>query len=309
MSALQLAISPLTWTNDDMSALGGEIPLETCLSEMAQAGFSGTELGTKYPRSAATLLPLLAAHGLQLASGWCSGHLVHNQPEAEWQAIAPHVALLQATGVRAMVYGEVSNTVHGNIQTPLSSRVQLDGAALKAYGARLSALAERLQAETGMRLAFHHHVGTIIESSEDILRLLDCTSDSVGLTFDTGHARFGGSDPLALLKACAGRVAHVHVKDVRPTVIAATRERNDSFLNAVLEGAFTVPGDGAIDFAGVLAALQVADYSGWLVVEAEQDPAKAHPLTYARLAHHNISSYLQALGYTEAGGVWQAQRP
>ena len=306
MSALQLAISPLTWTNDDMSALGGEIPLSTCLSEMALAGFTGTELGTKYPRDAATLLPVLAAHGLRLASGWCSGHLVQRDAEAEWQAIAPHVALLQAAGVRAMVFGEVSNTVHGNIQTPLSERVQLDAAGMQRYGARLSALAERLLAETGMRLAFHHHVGTIIETGDDILRLLDCTSEAVGLTFDTGHARFGGADPLALLKACAPRVAHVHLKDVRPPVIAATREGNDSFLNAVLAGAFTVPGDGVIDFASVLATLKAADYSGWVVVEAEQDPAKANPLTYARLAHRNISAYLHQLGYTATGGVWQA---
>ena len=306
MSALQLAISPLTWTNDDMSALGGAIPLETCLSEMALAGFTGTELGTKYPRDAATLLPLLAQHGLKLASGWCSGNLVKQDVEAEWRAIAPHVALLQAAGVRAMVYGEVSNTVHGNIQTPLSQRVCLDDAAMQRYGARLTALGDRLLAETGMRIAFHHHVGTIIETRDDILRLLACTGDSVGLTFDTGHATFGGSDPLALLKACVHRVAHVHVKDVRPPVIAHTRATNDSFLNAVLAGAFTVPGDGVIDFAGVLNCLKAADYSGWVVVEAEQDPAKAHPLTYARLAHRNIASYLTHNGYREAAGVWQA---
>ncbi len=306
MSALQLAISPLTWTNDDMSALGGGIPLQTCLSEMALAGFTGTELGTKYPRDAATLLPLLAQHGLKLASGWCSGNLVKQDVEAEWRAIAPHVALLQAAGVRAMVYGEVSNTVHGNIQTPLSQRVCLDDAAMQRYGARLTALGDRLLAETGMRIAFHHHVGTIIETRDDILRLLACTGESVGLTFDTGHATFGGADPLALLQACVQRVAHVHVKDVRPPVIAHTRATDDSFLNAVLAGAFTVPGDGVIDFAGVLACLKAADYSGWVVVEAEQDPAKAHPLTYARLAHQNISKVLTHIGYREAAGVWQA---
>lgn len=306
MSTLQLAISPLTWTNDDMSQLGGEIPLSTCLSEMALAGFTGSELGTKYPRDAATLLPLLAAHGLQLASGWCSGNLVERDAEAEWRAIAPHVALLQAAGVRAMVYGEVSNTVHGNIATPLSRRVQLDDADLQRYGARLTTLADRLQAEAGMRLAFHHHVGTIIETGDDILRLLACTGDSVGLTFDTGHASFGGSDPLGLLQACVKRVAHVHLKDVRPPVIANTRTTDDSFLNAVLGGAFTVPGDGVIDFASVLGCLKAADYSGWVVVEAEQDPAKAHPLTYARMAHRNIAAYLAQMGYAESAGVWQA---
>lgn len=305
MSTLQLAISPLTWTNDDMSALGGNVPLETCLSEMALAGFTGTELGTKYPRDAATLLPLLARHGLQLASGWCSGNLVHQDAEAEWRAIAPHVALLQAAGVRAMVYGEVSNTVHGNIQTPLSQRVRLDDAAMQRYGERLTTLANRLQAEAGIRLAFHHHVGTIIETENDILQLVAHTGDSVGLTFDTGHARFGGADPLALLKACAHRVAHVHLKDVRPTVIDHTHATNASFLNAVLAGAFTVPGDGVIDFGAVLDCLKVGNYSGWVVVEAEQDPAKAHPLTYARMAHRNVSAYLEQMGFRQTAGVWK----
>jgi inosose dehydratase len=306
MSVLQLAISPLTWTNDDMSDLGGTIPLETCLSEMALAGFTGTELGTKYPRDAATLLPILAQHGLKLASGWCSGNLVAQDAEAEWKAIAPHVALLQAAGVKAMVYGEVSNTVHGNIQTPLSQRVRLDDAGMQRYGERITVLADRLMAEAGIRLAFHHHVGTIIETEDDILRLVAHTGNNVGLTFDTGHARFGGADPLGLLKACVHRVAHVHLKDVRPPVIAHTRESNASFLNAVLEGAFTVPGDGVIDFAGVLACLKAAQYEGWVVVEAEQDPAKAHPLTYAQMAHRNISAYLNGMGYAQTGGVWKA---
>jgi inosose dehydratase len=306
MSSLQLAISPLTWTNDDMSALGGDITLDTCLSEMALAGFTGTELGTKYPRDAATLLPLLSQHGLKLASGWCSGNLVQQDAETEWRAIAPHVALLQAAGVRAMVYGEVSNTVHGNIQTPLSKRVHLDDEAMQRYGERLTTLADRLMAEAGIRLAFHHHVGTIIETEDDILRLVTHTGNNVGLTFDTGHARFGGADPLGLLKACVHRVAHVHLKDVRPPVIAHTRETNDSFLNAVLAGAFTVPGDGVIDFAAVLGCLKAANYSGWVVVEAEQDPAKAHPLTYAQMAHRNISAYLTGMDYKLSAGVWNA---
>lgn len=305
MSTLHLAISPLTWTNDDMAALGGHVPLETCLSEMALSGFTGTELGTKYPRDASILLPLLARHGLRLASGWCSGNLAHQDPETEWRAIAPHVALLQAAGVRAMVYGEVSNTVHGNIQTPLSQRVRLDDVAMQRYGERLTTLSDRLLAETGIRLAFHHHVGTIIETEDDILRLVANTGDSVGLTFDTGHARFGGADPLGLLKACAHRVAHVHLKDVRPTVIDQTRAANASFLSAVLAGAFTVPGDGAIDFAAVLACLQAVNYSGWVVVEAEQDPAKAHPLTYAQMAHRNVSVYLAHMGYRQTAGAWK----
>lgn len=306
MSTIQLAISPLTWSNDDMPELGGEIALATCLSQMRQAGFTGTELGAKYPREAAVLLPLLEQHGLRLASGWCSGNLMRQDVDAEWQAIAPHVALLRAAGVKAMVYGEVSNTVHGDIRRPLSARVRLTDDEFKRYGARLTALAQRLLSEHGIRLAFHHHVGTIVETQHDIARLLEHTGDAVGLTFDSGHAAFGGTDPATLLRDCAARVAHVHFKDVRPAVIGATRAQDRSFLNAVLEGAFTVPGDGVIDFPALVALLKQAGYEGWIVVEAEQDPAKAHPLTYARMAQANVCGYLAAAGYAGHDGTWQA---
>lgn len=305
MSTLQVAISPLTWSNDDLPALGGEIPLETCLAEMRLAGFTGSELGAKYPRDPQVLLPLLRTHGLQLASGWCSGNLMRNDVETEWRAIAPHVALMQAAGVKAMVYGEVSNTVHGTIAAPLSTRVQLTVEQLQRYGKRLTALAERLLAQTGIRLAFHHHMGTMVETPADILGLLASTGDAVGLTFDTGHVTFGGGDPLSLLRQCAARVVHVHLKDVRLPVLQATRAQDRSFLAAVLDGAFTVPGDGSVDFPAVLACLRSRDYSGWVVVEAEQDPAKAHPLTYARMAHDYIARQLAATGYTVDGGVWR----
>lgn len=305
MSQIQLAISPLTWSNDDMPALGGEISLETCLTEMRMAGFVGTELGAKYPREPAVLLPILQTHGLQLASGWCSGNLMRHDPETEWQAIAPHVALLKTAGVKAMVYGEVSNTVHGNIGTPLSKRVLLTDAEFKQYGERLTALADRLLSEAGIRLAFHHHVGTIIETQSDIMRLLECTGSAVGLTFDSGHATFGGADAVEVLRAVAPRVAHVHFKDVRPAVLRDTRTSDKSFLTSVLDGAFTVPGDGVIDFASMVTILKAAGYAGWVVVEAEQDPARAHPLTYARLAHRNIAHFLTQAGYTLHGTRWQ----
>jgi inosose dehydratase len=306
MSKIQLAISPLTWSNDDMPALGGDIALDTCLSEMKAAGFTGTELGAKYPRDPQVLMPLLRAHGLQVASGWCSGKLMQHEADTEWQAIAPHVALMQAAGVKAMVYGEVSNTVHGDISRPLSARVQLPGDEFKRYGARLTALADRLLSEAGIRLAFHHHVGTIVETRDDIARLVESTGDAVGLTFDSGHAAFGGSGPEGLLREFAARVAHVHFKDVRPAVLRDTRAHDRSFLTAVLDGAFTVPGDGAIDFPPLVALLKKAGYEGWVVVEAEQDPAKAHPLTYARMAYNNVSGYLSAAGYAVSGGTWQA---
>jgi inosose dehydratase len=262
-------------------------------------------MGAKYPRDAKTLLPLLASHGLRLASGWCSGKLMAHDVDAEWRAIAPHVALLSAAGVKAMVYGEVSNTVHGQIDTPLSRRVRLSDDEFARYGERLTALAERLLDEAGIRLAFHHHVGTIVETTQDIERLLALTGEAVGLTFDTGHVNFGGGDPVALIGRCASRVAHVHFKDVRPPVIAETRRLDRSFLNAVLDGAFTVPGDGVIDFASVLAHLKAAAYQGWIVVEAEQDPAKAPPLQYARMAHDHIVRELAAAGYVADGDVWR----
>lgn len=290
---VRLAINPLTWSNDDMPELGARTPLETCLAEARLAGFEGIELGSKFPRDPAALAPLLARHGLALASGWYGSRLLERDVEAEWQAAQPHVRLLRALGCTAMVHAEVARAIHGNRTQALSQRPVLGESDWTILASRLDAFAQRL-ADAGLRLAYHHHMGTVIQTEAEILRLMQATGPAVGLLLDTGHLTFADGDPARLARRLGARIAHVHCKDVRATVLREVLARDASFLDAVLEGVFTVPGDGAVDYAPVLSALAAAGYAGWLVVEAEQDPSRAHPLTYARMGHDNLARLARA---------------
>ncbi len=300
MVDVKFGISPLTWTNDDMPSLGGKIPLETCLSEMQEAGFVGTELGTKYPREPEIIIPLLTEYGLSIASGWFSGNLFDkNQTvEKEIEDFQTHLELLSKAGCCATVYGEVSNTVHGHMDIPLSKRyiVQNDEE-WKWYGERLTKFAEYTKSQ-GISVGFHHHMGTLVESVSDIDKLMQYSGDALGLTLDTGHITFAGGDPIAVIEKHANRIVHVHFKDVRPNILKKVHDEDLSFLQAVLEGIYTVPGDGCIDYPSVFKILKKVGYKGWLLVEAEQDPAKAHPLTYAKLAMKNLREYADLAGYT-----------
>lgn len=288
---LRLAINPLTWTNDDMPELGAQTPLETCLAEARLAGFEGVELGNKFPRSAEALAPILASHGLALASGWYGSRLLEREVDAEMEAAAPHVALLRAMGCSVMVHAEVTDSVHGDRSTPVSRRPVLDDRRWDLLAARLAGMGRRL-ADQGLRLAYHHHMGTVVETEAEVDRLMAMTGPEVGLLLDTGHLTLAGGDAVAAAARHAGRVVHVHCKDVRGAIMPRVRAEALSFLDAVLAGVFTVPGDGMVDFAAVLAPLLNHGYAGWLVVEAEQDPAKAHPLTYARLGHDHMARLL-----------------
>lgn len=287
---VRLGINPLTWTNDDLPALGDDNSLETCLAEAAEAGFDGVELGRKFPRTAAELGPLLQAHGLALASGWYSLGLLNRTAVAEFDAMAAHLELLTALGSRVMVCAEVTGCVHGQQQTRLSRRPRLADDALARLGERLTELAERMD-RAGMTLVYHHHMGTVIETEEDVDGLMEATGPAVSLLLDAGHLTYAGGDPARTAQRHAKRIGHVHCKDVRSEVLARVRNGDTSFLEAVLQGVFTVPGDGAIDFAAMLAPLRAHDYRGWLVVEAEQDPAIANPRRYAGLGYR----YLEAL--------------
>jgi inosose dehydratase len=285
--AVRLGINPLTWTNDDMPELGAETPLETCLAEAKLAGFEGVELGNKFPRVAGELKPALARHGLALVSGWYGSRLLERDVDAEIAAAEPHIALLAALGCTVMVHAEVSRAIHGERGTPLARRPVLSDADWALLAPSMSEFGKRLKAR-GLHLAYHHHMGTVIESQAEVDRLMASTGPEVGLLLDTGHLTFAGGDPVAAAKRHAARVVHVHCKDIRAGVMRDVRARDLPFLEAVLDGVFTVPGDGCVDYAAVLPPLAAAGYAGWLVVEAEQDPAKAHPLTYARMGHDNL---------------------
>lgn len=281
---VRIGINPLTWTNDDMPELGGNTPLEVCLAEARQAGYDGIELGNKFPRDELVLRPILARHGLALISGWYSARLLERSAADEIAAVESHLALLAAMGCTTMVFAEVTGCVHGDRRVPLSRRPRLTDDQWPILAARMTEVARHLAAR-GVRLAYHHHMGTVIETEAEIDRLMALTGPEVGLLLDTGHLTYAGGDPVALARRHAARIVHVHCKDVRPEVLAQAKRDDWSFLDAVLAGVFTVPGDGYVDYPGVLRILSEAGYRGWLVVEAEQDPAKAHPLTYARMGH------------------------
>jgi inosose dehydratase len=271
-----------------MHWLGDFITLERCLAEVKQAGFSGVELGRKFPRRAAELGPLLEAEGLSLVSGWWSAELLQRDAKAEIAALRDHLALLAGLGSPVMVFAETTGEIINNVGAPASSRPRIESAAeWRRLGQRFTAVADFLQAK-GVRMAVHHHMGTVIQSAEDVDRLMENTGPAVGLLLDTGHMTFAGDDPVAVAKRHAARIAHVHCKDIRRYALAAVRGRDVSFSHAVLEGLFTAPGDGIVDYPALFKLLAATGYSGWLVQEAEQDPRMAHPLTYAELGCQHL---------------------
>jgi inosose dehydratase len=295
---VRIGINPISWMNDDLPSLGGETALETALSEGRQIGYAGFELGNKFPKDGPVLKAKLAEFELVCVSGWYSGYLAEDSVEAEIKRCRDHMAKLQYNGVAVVVYGECAGTVQGQIDTPLSQRPQFNNAAQwQAYGDRLNTFGAHLQQTYGITLAYHHHMGAYVESPDDIDQLMAVTNPAhVGLLFDTGHAWFGGAgDPVALLHKHVDRVVHVHCKDVRAAVVAQARNDGWSFLTGVLYGTFTVPGDGAIDFDAMLRTLHGAGYEGWLVVEAEQDPAVAPSYQYASLGYATLRGIVDRL--------------
>lgn len=294
--SVRIGINPITWTNDDMPELGGDTPLETCLSEARQAGYSGIEMGGKFPKDAAAMTKVMRDHDLVLISGWYSGHAHDLSPQKEFEEAHDHLALLKSQGCKYVVYADTSGGAHGGIDTPISNRPKLGEGDWKEYGRKVTELAEKM-ADFGVRMAYHHHMGTVVETDQEVDKLMANTGEAVGLLYDTGHSAFAGGDPVALVKRHAKRIVHVHCKDSRKSILDKARKSDQSFLRAVLAGIFTVPGDGQVDYPTILKTLHDAGYAGWLVVEAEQDPAKAHPLTYAKMGYENLKRLATEAGF------------
>ncbi|MGH8632142.1 MAG: myo-inosose-2 dehydratase, partial [Burkholderiales bacterium] len=263
---VKIGINPIGWSNDDLPALGGETPLETTLAEGRQIGYEGFELGNKFPREPTALKAKLGEYGLSCVSGWYSGRLAKSSVREEIERVTPHLELLAYNGATVMVYGEVQDAIQGEFDTPLYKRPRFAGESeWRAYCGRLTEFGRHLL-KNGLRLAYHHHMGAYCETPEEVDTLMRLTGEEVGLLFDTGHMAFGGAGAdgvVATLGRHVSRICHVHCKDVRPSVLRLARNNGWSFLQAVLNGAFTVPGDGAIDFEPVLRTLARAGYSGW----------------------------------------------
>lgn len=285
----RIGANPIGWSNDDMRELGGETPLETCLAEAKEAGFEGMELGHKFPREAKALSTVLGKFGMALVSGWYSAELLLRGADAEMKALRPHLDLLKALGSNVLVFAETSNAIHGDRSKALPTRPVMAAGQWAQWGERMTKVADATLQE-GVRLVYHHHMGTIVESEADIDAMMKNTGPSVHLLLDSGHATFAGADPVTLARRYRDRISHVHTKDVRRDVMEKARKERLSFLDAVIAGVFTVPGDGCVDYPAMFRELP--GYSGWVVVEAEQDPKKAHPLTYAKMGYKNLRGYL-----------------
>jgi inosose dehydratase len=293
---VRFGVAPIAWTNSDLPQLGGDTSLETCLEESRAAGYSGTETGVKFPMDPKVLAPLLKAHRLALVSGWFSGELLSGSLEREKDRMATQLATFKALAAPILVYAETTGSVQARQDAGISKRPRLADSDFAAYGRKLTALAEWMAGE-GVPMTYHHHMGTIVESQREVDLLIASTGPAVGLLLDTGHLTYAGADVLATTRRHARRINHVHCKDIRPEVLRRARQRDLSFLDAILEGVFTVPGDGMIDYYAFARLLAEIGYSGWVVVEAEQDPVKAPPGQYSKLGFDHLVQAFLAAGY------------
>ena len=294
--SIKLGIAPIAWSNDDMPELGGETTLEQCLSEASRAGFTGIESGGKFPKNSKELIPKLKKENLQLCSGWYGASLLKNSPKEEYVLMREQMNLFKDCKSPCMVFAEITNSIQGDPKTPLSKKPKLSEDEWKLLIARINEISKMMINE-GMPLAYHHHMGTVIETESETRRLIENTKDDVKLLIDTGHMLFAGGDSIKLTEDFIDRIVHVHCKDIRKNVLEKSLKNDSTFRQAFLDGAFTVPGDGCIDYKPFLTVLKKKNYQGWLVVEAEQDPAKANPFEYAKIGYNYLSKTAKECGF------------
>lgn len=287
---IKLGIAPIGWTNDDMPDLGGEITFEQCVSEMALAGYSGCEIGNKYPKDVSELLAKLEIRGLQIANRWFSSFILTSSFEDVEKDFRENCEFLRAVGAERIGVSEQSHSIQEQVGTPVfEKKYVMDDGEWKKFSDGLSRLG-KIAREYGITMTYHHHMGTVVQTESEIDKMMETTdSENVFLLYDTGHLAYCGEDYISVLKKYAKRIKHVHLKDIRPEIIKKVKDERLSFLAGVRLGAFTVPGDGAIDFKPVFDILDAAGYEGWMLVEAEQDPAVANPFKYAKSARKYIA--------------------
>jgi len=290
---VKLGIAPIAWTNDDLPELGGENTFQQCISEMALAGFTGSEVGNKYPKDPAVLKPMLELRGIEICNAWFSAFLLSRPYEETEATFKKHVAFLAAMGAKVVGVSEQSYSTQGIQSQPVfEGKYEMNDAEWDTLCNGLDRLGKLSLEEFGVALTFHHHMGTVVQSAAETDRLMAGTDPAyVGLLFDSGHFAYCGENPTELVQRHAKRIRHVHLKDIRPDVVAKVRENRWSFLEGVRQGAFTIPGDGCVEFDPIFKVLAQSGYEGYMVVEAEQDPAKANPLEYAIRARKFIREH------------------
>jgi inosose dehydratase len=290
---VKLGIAPIAWTNDDLPELGGENTFQQCVSEMALAGFTGSEVGNKYPKDPAVLKPMLELRGIEICNAWFSTFLISKPYEETLREFDKHVAFLAAMGAKVVGVSEQSYSTQGIQDQPVfEGKYEMNDEEWDMLCDGLNKLGKYSLETYGVALTFHHHMGTVVQSSAETDRLMAGTDPKfVSLLFDSGHFAYCGENPTELVTRHAKRIKHVHLKDIRPDVVARVRRERMSFLEGVRQGAFTIPGDGCVEFDPIFKVLAESGYEGYMVVEAEQDPAKANPLEYAIRARKFIREH------------------
>lgn len=290
-SKVKLGIAPIAWTNDDMPDLGKENTFEQCVSEMALAGFTGSEVGNKYPKDPEVLKKALALREMEICNQWFSCFLITKPFEEVEKEFRSQLAFLKAMGAKVIGASEQSHSVQGELNTPIfGHKYVMNDEEWDIFCNGMNKLGKIAKEEYGISLTFHHHMGTVVQTAAEVERMMDGTDpEYVSLLFDTGHFAYCGEDPLEMVKKYVKRIKHVHLKDIRPEIVEKVKKENLSFLDGVRLGTFTVPGDGCIYFDPIFKVLEDAGYEGYMLVEAEQDPAKANPLEYAIRARKFIA--------------------
>ena len=292
----KLGIAPIAWWNDDLAELSDDVSLEECLRQASVAGFTGMETGRRFPMDMGELGPILGRHGISVCGGWFSGLLLDGDIEREKDRVRAQLDFFVAAGAPCIVYGETARSIQGVRSAPLATKPKLSEDEIGAYGRKMTAFGEWC-AEQGMPIAYHHHMGAAIETEAELDLLMKHSGASLPLLFDAGHMAFAGGDPLRVIDKHHARISHVHTKDVRMGVIEGLDRGRESFLDAVVKGAFTVPGDGSLDFVAIVQRLAEYGYEGWFVVEAEQDPKVNPPLDMAKKGHRELMRVMKLAGY------------
>ena len=294
---IKLGIAPIAWSNDDMPELGGDTPIEKCLEDAKISGFSGIELGGKFPRNPGITNYLLDKFNLKMPGGWYGALLRNRSVKDEWLALQDHLNLLKLVKADVFVFADVSGSIQGDSTRKLSTRPFLEKDEWISYCQKISELSDMLMDE-GIPMSYHEHMGTIIQSEEDVDKFVSLTNDNTYILYDTGHLMFAEADYERVLKNYISKINHIHFKDIRKNIFSYSIKNDLSFRDSFLEGVFTVPGDGCIDYDPLIKILYESGYNKWLVIEAEQDPKKANPLEYAKIGYKYLNNIIKKYGYS-----------
>jgi len=293
---IKLGIAPIAWSNDDMPELGGDTPIEQCLEEASSAGFTGIELGGKFPRNPGITNFLLNKYKLKMPGGWYGSLLRTRSAEDEWVAMQDHLNLLKLVNADVFVFADVSGSIQGDQTKKLSTRPTMEDDEFAEYCKKINDISNRLNDE-GIPMSYHEHMGTIIQTENDVDRFMNNTNQNTFLLYDTGHLLFAEANYERVLKNYISKINHVHCKDIRQNILKNSLKNDLSFRESFLDGVFTVPGDGCIDYEPLFKILCENNYDKWLIIEAEQDPKKANPLEFAKIGYNYLSNTLKKIDY------------